>query len=63
MTVPLPEGELIRRAVRWISEQRESAPKPSLASLIDEAGRRFNLSPKESEFLLLFFTTAPKQDE
>ena len=63
MAVPLPEGELIRRAVRWISEQRESAPKPSLAGLIDEAGKRFNLSPKESEFLFLFFTAAPKQDE
>jgi hypothetical protein len=63
MAVPLPEGELIRRAVRWISEQRESSPKLSLAQLIDEAGKRFNLSPKESEFLFLFFTAAPKQEE
>jgi hypothetical protein len=62
MTVPLPEGELIRKAVRWVSEQRESDPKPSLAGLLDEAGKRFNLSPKEGEFLLHFFTTAPKQD-
>ena len=55
MTVPLPEGELLRKAVRWISEQRELAPRPPLAELIDEAGKRFNLSPKDGEFLLLFF--------
>jgi hypothetical protein len=63
MTVPLPEGELLRKAVRWISEQRELVPRPSLAELIDEAGKRFNLSPKDSEFLLSFFTAAPKQEE
>jgi hypothetical protein len=63
MTVPLPEGELLRRAVRWISEQRELVSKPSLAELIDEAGKRFNLSPKDSEFLILFFTAVHKQDE
>ena len=63
MAVPLPEGEMLRRAVRWISEQRELVPRPSLAGLIDEAGKRFNLSPKDSEFLVLFFTAAQKQGE
>jgi len=63
MAVPLPEGELLRRAVRWISEQRELVPRPSLAELIDKAGERFNLSPKDSEFLVHFFTGAQKQDE
>ena len=63
MAVPLPEGELLRKAVRWISEQRELVPRPSLAELIDEAGKRFNLSPKDSEFLFSFFTSAQKQDE
>jgi hypothetical protein len=63
MAVPLPEGELLRRAVRWISEQQELVPRPSLDKLVDEAGKRFNLSPKDSEFLLTFFTAAKKQDE
>jgi hypothetical protein len=63
MDVQLPEGELLRRAVRWISEQRELVPRPSLAELIDKAGERFSLSPKDSEFLLNFFTTAQKQAE
>jgi len=60
MAVPLPEGELLRRAISWISERRELVPKPSLAELIDKAGKRFNLSPKDCEFLVHFFTTAQK---
>ena len=63
MTVPLPEGELLRRAIRQIGEQRELVPRPSLAELINDAGKRFNLSPKDSEFLVLFFTAAQKQDD
>jgi len=43
----LPEGETVRRAVRWISEQRREHPGRSTAELIDEAGRRFDLSPLE----------------
>jgi hypothetical protein len=63
MAVPLPEGELLRKAVRWISEQRDLGPRPSLAGLIDEAGERFNLSPKDCEFLAHFFSSSQKQDE
>ncbi len=63
MTVPLPEGEMLRKAVRWISEQRESVPRLPLAELIDAGGKRFNLSPKDCEFLAHFFTTDQKQNE
>ena len=63
MSVPLPEGELLRKAVHWISKQRELVPRPSLAELIDEAGKRFNLSPKDAEFLTHFFTAPKKQDQ
>ncbi len=63
MVVPLPEGELLRKAVRWISEQQEMVPRPSLAKLLDEAGERFNLSPKDSQFLYTFFIESRKKDE
>ena len=43
----VPHGETLRNAVRWISEMRRSGPGRSTAELIDEAGRRFNLSPLE----------------
>jgi hypothetical protein len=62
MAVPLPEGELLRKAVRWISEQRELVPRTPLAKLIDAAGERFNLSPKDGEFLLHFFTAVKEKE-
>ena len=56
MTVKLPEGEILRRAIQWINEQQELIPKPALINLIEEAGKRFDLSPKDSDFLVRFFT-------
>jgi len=43
----LPEREGLRRAVRWLSEQGRSD-----GDAIDEASRRFDLSPVDEEFLL-----------
>ena len=50
----LPEGEGLRRAVRWISEQKDHS-----ASTIQEAARRFDLSPADEEFLLRHFRDTP----
>jgi hypothetical protein len=61
MTHPLPEGELLRRAIRWISEQREGGQKKPLIDLITEAGKQFDLSPKEGDFLIHFFTEAKEK--
>jgi hypothetical protein len=47
-----PQGEDIRRAVKWISEERETSPDKKLSDLISQAGRKFDLSPLEEEFLL-----------
>jgi hypothetical protein len=51
MTTIQPEGENLRRAVKWISEERKygSAKRPS--QLIEEACLKFNLSPMEAEYL------------
>jgi hypothetical protein len=48
----LLEGEGIRKALLWLSERRREAPAEPRPRLIDEAGRRFDLSPVEVEFLL-----------
>jgi len=45
------DGESIRRAVRWISDQRSLDPTLKLAKVIDEASQRFDLSPLETDFL------------
>ncbi len=57
MTYPLPEGEDLRRAVRWISQSRQDNPDQKLMHLIEQATFRFDLSPKDSEFLIRFFTS------
>jgi hypothetical protein len=47
----LPEGEALRKAVRWLSARLAEGHPVSL-SLIEEAALRFDLSPIEEEFLL-----------
>ncbi|MGA2959386.1 MAG: hypothetical protein ABSF48_27155 [Thermodesulfobacteriota bacterium] len=59
MSSIMPEGAAIRKAVQWISKMREEGGTP-LATLIDQACVRFNLSPKDSEFLNRFFTEGEK---
>lgn len=51
MTTIQPEGEQIRKAVQWISEEKQDSPEKSRVKLIEEAGIKFNLSPLEVEYL------------
>lgn len=46
----VPQGETLRRAVKWLSEQGDWRPKA-----VEEAARRFDLSPAEEEFLIQQF--------
>ena len=47
----LPRGATLRRAVRWLSEQRTASPGTNIRALIEEASMRFDLSPLEAEYL------------
>ncbi|MCG8618398.1 MAG: hypothetical protein MI802_19445 [Desulfobacterales bacterium] len=49
-----PQGEALKKAIAWISEQRRENPAKDPMALADEAAFRFDLSPKDSEFLLRF---------
>ena len=42
----------IKQAVQWIDDQLHDNPQADRTKLIDEAGRRFDLTPLDSEFLL-----------
>jgi hypothetical protein len=42
----------IKQAVKWIDEQLHDNPQADRTKLIDEAGRRFDLTPLDSEFLV-----------
>lgn len=55
---PLPEHEGLRRAVQWLAAQ-----KSWNAKIVEEASRRFDLSPIEEEFLLRHFRDAGRGNE
>lgn len=56
MSSPMPAGDDIRRAVKWISENLEANPDQRRTKLIEEAVFKFDLSPLDAEFLLNFFS-------
>jgi hypothetical protein len=41
----------IRQAIRWIDEQLADNPSLDRVKLVDEAARRFDLSPLDQDFL------------
>ena len=55
MTTVMPEGEALRKAVKWISAELAEEPDKSIPKLVNEAVTRFDLSPKDSEFLISFY--------
>jgi hypothetical protein len=56
MASTLPEGEEIRRAIKWISEMRQTQPDKKLSKLVEEAALKFDLSPQQTDFLYNFCT-------
>ena len=54
----LPKGEMLRKAVKWISDMHTYD-----LTTIEEACARFNLSPLDEEFLLRHFWHADKPKE
>ncbi|OBQ55737.1 hypothetical protein [Halodesulfovibrio spirochaetisodalis] len=54
MATIMPKSELVRKAVAYVQEHLKEHPA-NLRRLLDQAGMRFNLSPKEAEMLNNFF--------
>jgi hypothetical protein len=42
----------IKQAVKWIDEQLSRRPGSDRVALVDEASRRFDLTPLHADFLL-----------
>ncbi|MGE4537656.1 MAG: hypothetical protein AB7D37_11315 [Desulfovibrio sp.] len=54
MATIMPQGELMRRAVKWVDTKHAETHEP-LAALCEKAAMQFNLSPKDAAFLDVFF--------
>jgi hypothetical protein len=52
----LPEGEELRRAVKWISGNLQENPGQPVPPLVQEAIFNFDLSPRDAEFLIRFYS-------
>ncbi|MCD6265598.1 MAG: hypothetical protein J7K02_06490 [Deltaproteobacteria bacterium] len=50
-----PKGERLKKAVKWISSERLEDEEKSINLLIQEAALRFNLSPKDEDYLKSFY--------
>ena len=54
MSTIQPKGEDLRKAVKWISEERQAGTGLNRGKLVEQAAVKFNLSPKDVEFLTKF---------
>jgi len=51
----LPDGEDVRRAVKWVSGCLQDDPDRPVQPLVQEAIFKFDLSPRDADFLIGFF--------
>ena len=49
-----PEGEDLRKAVKWVSDERKYNPEAKPIKLVEEACLKFDLSPKDADYLTKF---------
>lgn len=50
-----PDGEDLRKAVKWVSVELQKNPVQPLQPLVQKAIFIYDLSPKDGEFLIGFF--------
>jgi hypothetical protein len=55
MATIMQESEHLQKAIKWISANLEDNDNQPLQKLIEKAVFKFDLSPKDTEFLANFF--------
>ena len=51
----LPDGDDLRKAVKWVSGELQLNPDQPLQPLVQKAIFTYDLSPKDGDFLISFF--------
>ena len=51
-----PEGEDLRKATKWVSEKLRYEKNISVTKAIEEACVKFDLSPKDADFIMRFLS-------
>jgi len=52
----LPDGEDLRRAIKWIAGNLQDNPYHPVMPLINEAVFKYDLSPRDADFLISFYS-------
>jgi len=55
------QGEKLRKAVQWISDEKKKNPGIPTMSLVDRACIQFDLTPEDSEFLIRFINSSQEE--
>lgn len=58
----LPDGEDLRRAIKWISGHIQENPGQPVGPLVQEAVFKFDISPRDADFLIDFYSKAKKAE-
>ena len=58
MTTVMPQGESLKRAIKWVSGYLKEDPDTEKFSVVQDAVLRFDLSPKDEQFLYNFYRNA-----
>ena len=59
----LPDGEELRKAVKWVSGEFQRNPDQPLQPLVQKAIFIYDLSPKDGEFIIGFFRKHPEENK
>ncbi len=55
MTTVIPKSESLKRALKWVSDSLNQDPARDTFSAVRDAVLRFDLSPKDEQFLYHFY--------
>jgi hypothetical protein len=55
-----PQGESLRRAVRFVSEKLQEDRDQPLPPIVNEAISKFDLNPSQAEYLTRFYRDAAR---
>ena len=62
MSTIISQSDKLKNAIEWISEKRKNNPNIKAMQLAEDASLRFDLSPRDSEFLLRFVKDGEHQN-
>ena len=61
MTTVIPQSESLKRAVKWVSDGLKDDQGREKFALIQDAVLRYDLSPKDEQFLYNFYRNSQSQ--